>query len=160
MKASAATLAAAIALASTLCLFGCNAQPANENKSSIEASANTAIFEEMISPNADWAASEADIVYYTVKVTLSESGTATVSAESNSGFFEPTNYEIECAENLTADDITIKWTTLMGNPEPSENDQLAIAAVLVRTADGGTDERTINFVDGALEMIAETVRST
>lgn len=45
----------------------------------------------------------------------------------------------------------------MGNPEPSKDDQLAIAVVSVRTADGGTDERKISFVTGTIKMAAEAI---
>ena len=99
--------------------------------------------------------SEADVVYYTVRVTQAAPGTATVSAESNSGFFEPVSYEIACDGELSADDVSVEWTTLMGNPEPSEDDQIAVAVLSVRTGDGGTDERKVSFVTGALKMVAE-----
>lgn len=85
------------------------------------------------------------------------SGTATVSAESNSGFFDPVSYQVECDGDLTADDVSVKWTTLMGNPEPSEDDQIAIAVVSVQTADDIVDERIINFVTRTLEMAAEAI---
>lgn len=45
----------------------------------------------------------------------------------------------------------------MGNPEPSEDDQIAIAVVSVQTADDFVDERKINFVTRALEMSAEAI---
>ena len=45
----------------------------------------------------------------------------------------------------------------MGGTEPSEDDQIAVAVVSVRTGDGGVDERKISFVTGALEMVAEAI---
>ena len=58
---------------------------------------------------------------------------------------------------LSSDDVSVEWTTLMGNPEPSEDDQIAVAVVSVRTGDGGVDERKVSFVTGALEMVAEAI---
>ena len=137
---------ATLCLACSLVLLGCGAT-----------SAETVIFEETVSPNEKYVSSEADAVYYTVRVTQATPDTATVSTESNSGFFEPVSYEVACDGELSADDVSVKWTTLMGNPEPSEDDQIAVAEVTVRTGDGGTDKRKISFVAGALEMVAEAI---
>ena len=138
------TILAALCLACALVLLGCEAT-----------STGTVIFEETVSPNEKYVNSEADVVYYTVRVTQAAPGTATVSAESNSGFFEPVSYEVACDGELSASDVSVKWTTLMGGTEPSEDDQIAIAVVSVRTGDGGTNERKISFVTRALEMAAE-----
>ena len=143
MKKLTAVLTA-LCLACALVLLGCGAT-----------SAGTVIFEETISPNEKYVSSEADVVYYTVRVTQAAPGTATVSAESNSGFFEPVSYEVACDGELSADDVSVEWTTLMGNPEPSEDDQIAVAVVSVNTGDGGTDEHKISLVTRALEMAAE-----
>ena len=143
-----ATVLAALCLACALVLLGCGAT-----------SAGTVVFEETVSPNEEYVSSEADVVSYTVRVTQAAPGTATVSAESNSGFFEPTSYEVACDGELSADDVSVEWTTLMGSTEPSEDDQIAVAVVSVRTGDSGTDERKISFVTGALEMAAEAIPS-
>ena len=138
---------AALCLACALVLLGCEAT-----------SAGTVIFEETVSPNEKYVSSKEDVVYYTVRVTQTAPEAATVSSESNSGFFEPVSYEVACDGELSADDVSVEWTTLMGNPEPSEDDQIAVAEVTVRT-DNGTDERKISFVTGALEMVAEAIPS-
>lgn len=142
MKKVTAVLAA-LCLACALVLLGCGAT-----------SAGTVVFEETVSPNEKYVGSDADVVYYTVRVTQAAPGTATVSSESNSGFFEPVSYEVACDGELSADDVSVEWTTLMGSPEPSEDDQIAVAVVSVRTGDG-EDERKIGFVTRALEMVAE-----
>ena len=135
---------AALCAACTLVLLGCGG-----------ATTGTVVFEETVSPNEQYVSSEADVVYYTVRVTQAAPGTATVSAESNSGFFEPVSYEIACDGELSADDVSVKWTTLMGGTEPSEDDQIAVAEVSVRAGDGSSYERKISFVTRALEMAAE-----
>ena len=138
------TMLTALCVACALVLFGCGTS-----------SDGKVVFEETVSPNEKYASSEADIVYYTVRVTQAAPGTATVSAESNSGFFEPVSYEIECDGELSVDDVSVKWTTLTGGTEPSEDDQIAVAEVSVRTGDGSSYERKISFVTRALEMVAE-----
>lgn len=153
-----ALLTTSLALVFAACLFGCGSQPSGQDSAiGAEQTDSTAIYEETFSPNKDYTSSEDDIVYYTVRVTQDGSGTATVSAESNSGFFDPVSYQVECGSDLTTDDVSVKWTTLMGNPEPSEDDQIAIAVVSVQTADDIVDERKINFVTRALEMAAEAI---
>ena len=134
---------AALCLACALVLLGCHAAPTG-----------TVVSEETVSPNEKYVSSEEDVIYYTVRVTQAAPGTATVSAESNSGFFEPVSYEVACDGELSADDVSVEWTTLMGGTEPSEDDQLAVAVVSVQTGDG-VDERKISFVTRALEMAAE-----
>ena len=148
MRRLAAVLAA-LCMACALALLGCEAT-----------SAGTVVFEETVSPNEEYVSSEEDVVYYTVRVTQAAPGTATVSAESNSGFFEPVSYEIECDGRLSADDVSVEWTTLMGGTEPSEDDQIAVAEVSVRTGNGSSYERKISFVTGALEMVAEATPGT
>ena len=139
----------ALCVACSLVLLGCGAS-----------SGGTVVFEETVSPNEKYVSSEADVVYYTVRVTQAAPGTATVSAESNSGFFEPVSYEVACDGELSADDVSVEWSTLMGNPEPSEDDQIAVAVVSVNTGDETTDERKISFVTRALEMAAEAAPNT
>ena len=139
------TILTALCLACALVLLGCGTTSAG----------GTVVFEETVSPNEEYVSSEADVVYYAVRVTQAAPGKATVSAESNSGFFEPVSYEVACDNELSADDVSVEWTTLMGNPEPSEDDQIAVAVISIRTDDGNVDERKVSFVTGALEMVAE-----
>ena len=143
MRRMAAVLAV-LCLACSFVLLGCGAT-----------SAGTVIFEETVSPNEKYVSSEAGVVYYTVRVTQATPGTATVSTESNSGFYEQVSYEVACDGELSADDVSVEWTTLMGGTEPSEDDQIAVAVVSMNTGDGGVDQRKISFVTGALEMVAE-----
>lgn len=145
MRRLAAVLAT-LCLACSLALLDCGTT-----------SDGTVVFEETVSPNERYVGSGEDVVYYTVRVTQAASGSATVSAESNSGFFEPVSYEVACDGELSADDVSVEWTTLMGGTEPSEDDQIAVAVVSVRTGDDGVDERKVSFVTGALEMAAEAV---
>lgn len=141
-----------IALMVSAALFGCASQSDGQ-----EGASGEVVFEETSSPNEEYAASEEDVIRDTVRVTQDGSGTATVSAESNSAFFDPVSYEVECGEELEPEDVSVEWTTLMGNAKGTEEDQLAVAVVSVRTADGDVDVRKINFVNGGLEIVAEAL---
>lgn len=148
-KVSVVLLAAAFLTMGTM-LFGCSSQSAEQNGAS-----GRIIFEETVSPNEDYVSSEEDIVCDTVRVTQDGSGAAIVAAESNSAFFDPITYQVECGGELEAEDVSVKWTTLMGGTEPSEDDQLIIAEVSIQTADGDSDVRKINFANRGLELISK-----
>lgn len=105
------------------------------------------ICEETISPNEDDAASEADLVFYTVKVYQGQENQIVVCSESNSAFFEPLQQEMAYDREITEDDIDIQWTTIMGNPEPTEGDQLAVAHVSVLEDGTSIGEWKISFVN-------------
>ena len=51
------------------------------------------------------------------------------------------------------DDIDIQWTTIMGNPEPTEGDQLAVAHVSVLEDGTSIGEWKISFVNQGIEWI-------
>lgn len=115
------------------------------------------ICEETISPNEAYAASEADLVFYTVKVYQGQENQIVVSSESNSAFFEPLRKEMAYDREITEDDIDIQWTTIMGNPEPTEGDQLAVAHVSVLQDGTPIGAWKISFVNQGIEWIEETL---
>ena len=152
MRKMAVVLAVAAILVMSAALFGCGLQSDGQDAASGEV-----VFEETVSPNEDYVSSEDDAVYYTVRVTQDGAGTATVAAESNSAFFDPVSYEVECGGDLEPGDVSVKWTTVMGGAEPSEDDQLAVAEVSVRTSESDAYVRRINFLKGAFEIVSETI---
>ena len=46
-------------------------------------------------------------------------------------------YIVICDHAITADDVHIKWTTLMGSTEASEKDEIGLAHVSI-SKDGGS----------------------
>lgn len=116
------------------------------------------IYEKTISPNAGEGVPEEDLVYYTIRVYQGQDNTILVRAESNSAFFEPLQYELAYDKEITEADMDVQWTTLMGNPEPSEEDQLAIAWVSV--LDGGEEygKWKISFVNQGIEWMEEAIQ--
>ena len=115
------------------------------------------ILQEQISPNKEYVTEEKDIVYYTVEVYQNDDNTIIVNTSSNSGFFKPIQYTVNYDKPITEENIDIQWTTLMGGQTPSENDQLAIADVTLKSESNTFSERKINFSNGAIEILNDTM---
>lgn len=127
-----------------LSLAGCSSRETSDVNSTDNM---TLIYEETISPNKEYVEREEDIVTYTVEIYQNENYKILVNSKSNSNFFEPLQYEVECNTSIAKSDIDVEWTTLMGNPNQTENDQLSIAYVSI--SENGTllDKRKISFVN-------------
>ena len=82
------------------------------------------ICEATVSPNKDYITDEKDLVNYTVCVYQEKNNDIIVYAESNSPLFDEAQYIVICDHAITADDVHIKWTTLMGSTEASEKDEI------------------------------------
>ena len=52
---------------------------------------------------------------------------------------------IPCDEKISEADIQVEWTTLMGNPKPAKDDQLAVAQVTISENGEIISQRKINF---------------
>lgn len=143
----------------TLCicilLIGCT--PTNQTDNKTDLLNGDLILKDQISPNKEYVTEEKDIVYYTVEIYQNENNTITVNTFSNSGFFKPIQYTLDFDKPITEDDIEIKWTTLMGNPDPSEDDQLAIADIVLKSEGNTFSERKVNFVNGGIEIFFDAL---
>lgn len=117
----------------------------------------TLIYEETISPNKEYVEKEEDIVTYTVEIYQNEDDKILVNSKSNSNFFEPLQYEVKSNTSIAKSDIDVEWTTLMGNPNQTEDDQLSIAYVSI--SENGTllDKRKISFVNRAIDIIVDAI---
>ena len=146
----------ALLASSGLLLAGCSADVEEPAGLAAPADANL-VYEETVSPNQAVVTDEADIVHYVIQVYQTEENEIIVQADSNTGFFEGMEYTLAYDKPLAAGDVQVAWTTLMGNPEPSSEDQLAIAHVILAQDGEVISERSINFVTNALEIITETV---
>lgn len=135
-------------------LTGCGAKTAEDEH---DVADMELICEETISPNEDSAASETDMLFYTIKVYQGQDNKIVVCSESNSAFFAPSRQEMAYDREITADDIEIEWTTIMGSPEPTERDQLAIAHVSVLEDGTSIGKWKISFVNQGIEWIEESL---
>lgn len=115
------------------------------------------IYEETIYPNEEYAEKQEDIVNYTVKIYQDKDNSILVDSKSNSGFFKPLQYKIECDTSIKKTDINIEWTTAMGNPTATKDDQLCIAVVSISKNGELLDKRKISFINGGIEIIEDTI---
>ena len=97
------------------------------------------ICEETVSPNKDYITDEKDLVNYTVRVYQEKNNAIIVYVESNSPLFDEAQYIVPYDHAITADDVQIKWTTLMGSTE----------AVF--------SEKTISFVAKAVNAVTDVI---
>lgn len=134
---------------------GCGSQTADDERDVISTADMKLICEETISPNEEYVSSKEDVVLYTVRVYQGQDNQIMVCSESNSAFFEPLQREMAYDREITEDDIDIQWTTIMGNPEPTEGDQLAVAHVSVLEDGTSIGEWKISFVNQGIEWIEE-----
>lgn len=141
-----------------LCILlnGCTHSNLADNETSLIS--DNLILKDQISPNKEYVTDEKDIVYYTVEVYQNENNTITVSTSSNSAFFNPLQYTIGYDKQITEENIDIQWTTLMGSQNSSKDDQLAIADVILESEGSTFSERKINFANGAIEILVDTMK--
>lgn len=150
-------LLAILTLCFCISFLGCSSKTADSSKSD-DISGNMIVDEE-ISPNEQYVSSDSDIVYYTVKIYQDKDNLVTVDTESNSSFFKPIQYSLECNESITKDDIDIQWTTLMGDSTTTEDNQLAIANISISIDNKVVSERKVNFVNGGMEIIIDSINN-
>lgn len=115
------------------------------------------ICEETISPNKEYVTSDEDIVNYTIQIYQNTKNNIIVNADSNSGFFEKTQYVLDYDKPISKSDVNVEWTTLMGNPKYTEKDQLAVANVSISSNNEVFSKRKINFFSKGIEIIVDTI---
>lgn len=141
-----------LVLALLASLIGCSA----ETSTSADAASSNLIYENTISPNEKYIAQESDKVFYTIQVYQKENGVK-VASSSNSAFSQAMSYQVETAEPITKENITVQWQTLMGNTEDSKGDQFAVADVTISAQGKVISERKVSFIGKALDMAADAV---
>ena len=114
-------------------------------------------YEETTSPNEEYAEKQEDIINYTVKIYQDKDNSILVDSKSNSEFFKSLQYKIEYDTSIKKSDIDIEWTTLMGNPNPTKEDQICIAYVSISKNGELLDKRKISFINGAIEIIDDAI---
>lgn len=145
-----------------VCLCGCGSKTDGDTSSgdTLAEQGYTLVYDATVSPNEEYIEDEADKVTYTVQIYQNQKHSIVVRAESNSAFFEDMQYEVAYNAALSESDCEVIWTTLMGNTKYTEEDQLAVARVALY-ADGEVfSERKINFANGAMDIITDTISQT
>lgn len=148
-----------VLLLSSFTLIGCSSDDKREETSFVSTQNAQLIREETISPNTDYVTSQKDIVKYSVQIYQNKDNEIIVNATSNSGFFDDMQYVLESDKPISEQDVTIEWTNLMGNPKPTEDDQLAIAHISISKDGKVVSERNINFLKKGMEIVLDALNS-
>ena len=138
-------------------LGGCSSQDTGTTNNDVTTQNGKLIYEETISPNKEYVENEEDVVNYTVEIYQDENNKILVSSKSNSGLYEPAQYELDFNTSITESDVDVEWTTLMGESTPTENDQLSIAYVSISENGKDTIKIKISFVNGGIEIIEDAL---
>ena len=136
-----------LVLAIMFSVSGCTSKSSAND--SIDTDEAVLIHEETVSPNEKYVESEDDIIYYNINVWQNKDNTIFVNASSNTPFFDDTQYSVDCDKQIEESDITIKWTTLMGNTESSEKDELVIGNVII--------SKDINFMVKGINAVVDVI---
>ncbi len=144
----------------TLAFSGCSSQKSAKSENSLESLDNAVIIsQETVSPNKEYINSEKDAIYCTVTIYQQENNHIIVDARSDSPLFKEQQYSVEYDKKITQSDISIKWTTLMGNEVPKKEDQLSVAAVSLSANGDIFSERKINFAKGVIDIVTDKIVS-
>lgn len=144
-----------IALLAMLILSGCASGSSDHTSSLLSTDNMQKIDTQTVYPNPE--ASGEDRVYYTVDVYQDTDHTILVQADSNFQLFEKTQYTVAYDQAITKSDVSIKWTTLMGSTEASQDDELAIADISLSHDGTVFSEKKINFVTKAIDIVVDTI---
>lgn len=146
-----------ITLLATLLLSCCSFGSSDAASALVSTDEMQLIDSQTVYPNPQDTADKEDRVYYTVEVYQDKDNTILVQADSNFKLFEKTQYTVDFDQVLTKADVSIRWTTLMGSTEATQNDELAIADISL--SHGGTvfSEKKINFVTKAIDIVVDGI---
>lgn len=146
-----------ITLLATLLLSGCFSGSSDAASALVSTDKMQLIDSQTVYPNPQDTADKEDRVYYTVEVYQDKDNTILVQADSNFKLFEKTQYTVDFDQVLTKADVSIRWTTLMGSTEATQDNELAIADISL--SHGGTvfSEKKINFVTKAIDIVVDGI---
>lgn len=146
-----------ITLLAVLLLSGCSSGSSDAASALVSTDNMQLLDSQTVYPNPQDTADKEDRVYYTVEVYQDKDNTILVQADSNFKLFEKTQYTVDFDQVLTKADVSIRWTTLMGSTEATQDDELAIADISL--SHGGTvfSEKKINFVTKAIDIVVDGI---
>lgn len=146
-----------ITLLATLLLSGCFSGSSDAASALVSTDKMQLIDSQTVYPNPQDTADEEDRVYYTVEVYQDKDNTILVQADSNFKLFEKTQYTVDFDQVLTKTDVSIRWTTLMGSTEATQDDELAIADISLSHDGTVFSEKKINFVTKAIDIVVDGI---
>ena len=146
-----------ITLLATLLLSGCFSGSSDVASALVSTDKMQLIDSQTVYPNPQDTADKEDRVYYTVEVYQDKDNTILVQADSNFKLFEKTQYTVDFDQVLTKADVSIRWTTLMGSTEATQDDELAIADISLSHDGTVFSEKKINFVTKAIDIVIDGI---
>ncbi len=146
-----------ITLLAILLLSGCSSGSSDASSALVSTDSMQLIDSQTVYPNPQDTTDKDDRVYYTVDVYQDTDHTILVQADSNFKLFEKTQYTVDFDQAISKTDISVKWTTLMGSTEPSQDDELAIADISLSHSGTVFSEKKINFVTKAIDIVVDTI---
>lgn len=146
-----------ITLLATLLLSGCFSGSSDAASALVSTDKMQLIDSQTVYPNPQDTADKEDRVYYTVEVYQDKDNTILVQADSNFKLFEKTQYTVDFDQVLTKADVSIRWTTLMGSTEATQDDELAIADISLSHSGTVFSEKKINFVTKAIDIVVDGI---
>ena len=146
-----------ITLLAVLLLSGCSSGSSDAASALVSTDKMQLLDSQTVYPNPQDTADKEDRVYYTVEVYQDKDNTILVQADSNFKLFEKTQYTVDFDQVLTKADVSIRWTTLMGSTQPSQDDELAIADISLSHDGTVFSEKKINFVTKAIDIVVDSI---
>ena len=146
-----------ITLLATLLLSGCSSGSSDAASALVSTDNMQLLDSQTVYPNPQDTADKEDRVYYTVEVYQDKDNTILVQADSNFKLFEKTQYTVDFDQVLTKADVSIRWTTLMGSTEATQDDELAIADISLSHDGTVFSEKKINFVTKAIDIVVDSI---
>lgn len=146
-----------ITLLAVLLLSGCSSGSSDAASALVSTDKMQLIDSQTVYPNPQDTADKEDRVYYTVEVYQDKDNTILVQADSNFKLFEKTQYTVDFDQVLTKADVSIRWTTLMGSTEATQDDELAIADISLSHDGTVFSEKKINFVTKAIDIVVDGI---
>lgn len=146
-----------IILLAILLLSGCSSGSSDASSALVSTDSMQLIDSQTVYPNPQDTASKEDRVYYTVEVYQEKDNTILVQADSNFKLFAKTQYTVDFDQTITKSDVSIKWTTLMGSTESSQDDELAVADISLLHNGTVFSEKKINFVTKAIDIVVDSI---
>ena len=81
----------------------------------------------------------------------------TVSADSNSLLFEASDYSVPFDQELLESDVHIKWMTLSGSTEETEENQWGLADVTISQNGEVVSQKRVSFVSKGVQAITDVI---
>ena len=117
----------------------------------------TLIYEETMSPNEAYVTSKEELVTLEIQIYQGKDDTILVDARSNSPLIKDQQYSVPFDRQISKENIRVTWTTMMGSPEPAEEDQLMVADIAILLDGEVVSEQKVNFGTNAMEIVTEAI---